>query len=105
MIVMSGPSGAAAIHNIIEGEVLAGRMTIHDRVVGSALANVLTGGPSADPLKPLTEDEVIALEREAFVDLLATQASIDRVKHKLATVNRCVTEQRTDTHGWIYPSR
>ncbi|MNU01930.1 hypothetical protein D3C72_2454800 [compost metagenome] len=46
---------------------------------------MLTGGPSADPLKPLTEDDVIALEREAFVDLLATPATVDRVKHMLAT--------------------
>lgn len=85
VIVMSGPSGASAIHNIIEGEALAGRATVHDGVVGRALAKVLTGGPSAGPLKPLTEDEVIALEREAFVDLLATPATVDRVNHMLAT--------------------
>lgn len=85
LVAMSGPSGASAIHNIIEGEALAGRATVHDGVVGRALANVLTGGPSADPLKPLTEDDVIALEREAFVDLLETPATVDRVKHMLAT--------------------
>ncbi|MGV1956828.1 3-hydroxyacyl-CoA dehydrogenase/enoyl-CoA hydratase family protein [Agrobacterium sp. 22-214-1] len=85
VITMSGPSGASAIHNIIENEELAGRATVHDGVVGRALAKVLTGGPSTDPLKPLTEDDVIALEREAFIDLLATPATVDRVRHMLAT--------------------
>ncbi|QPB21894.1 3-hydroxyacyl-CoA dehydrogenase/enoyl-CoA hydratase family protein [Rhizobium sp. 007] len=84
LIVTSGSSGASAIGNIIDGEALAGRATAHDGVVGRALANVLTGGPSADPLQPLTEDQVIALERQAFIELLATPATVDRVKHMLA---------------------
>lgn len=85
LIALSGLSGASAIRNIIEGEMLAGRATAHDGVVGRALANVLTGGPAADPVKPLTEDDVTALEREAFIDLLATSATLDRVRHMLAT--------------------
>ena len=51
----------------------------------SALIGVLTGGASADPLRPLSEDDVTALEREAFLDLLSTAATIDRMKHMLAT--------------------
>ena len=85
LIAMSGPSGASAIYNIIESEALAGRATANDGVVRRVLANVLTGGPSADPLKPVTEDDMLALEREAFIDLLATAATVDRVKHMLAT--------------------
>ena len=85
LIALPGPSGASAIGNILDGEALAGRATVHDGVVGRALANVLTGGPSADPLKPLAEDEVTALEREAFIDLLVTPATLDRVRHMLAT--------------------
>ncbi|RJG39872.1 3-hydroxyacyl-CoA dehydrogenase/enoyl-CoA hydratase family protein [Mesorhizobium sp. DCY119] len=85
LIALSGPSGTSAIGNILDSEALAGRATVHDGVVGRALANVLTGGPSADPLKPLTEDDVTALEREAFVDLLVTPGTLDRVKHMLAT--------------------
>ncbi|MDQ0564196.1 3-hydroxyacyl-CoA dehydrogenase [Rhizobium mesoamericanum] len=84
-IVLSGPSGTFAIRNIVEGEALAGRITAHDRMVGRALANVLTGGPSADPLKPLTEDEFVALERDAFIELFATPATQVRVRHMLAT--------------------
>lgn len=85
LIPVAGPSGNAAILNLIEGETLAGRATAHDAVVGRALAGVLTGGPGADPTWPLTEDELVALEREAFMALLATPSTLDRIRHMLAT--------------------
>lgn len=67
------------------GGSLAGRTTFHDGVVGHALAYVVTSVPSADPLRPLTENQVIALERQTFIELIATPATVDRVKHMLAT--------------------
>lgn len=85
VVSMAGPSGASTIGNIIDGEALAGRTTAHDGVVGRALANVLTGGPSAGPLRPLTEDQVNALGQQTFIELIATPATVDRVKHILAT--------------------
>jgi len=85
VVALPGPSGEAAILNILESEALAGRATAHDLVVGKALATVLTGGPSADPLRPLSEDEIIALERQAFISLFAEPATIARVQHMLAT--------------------
>ncbi|AOH87240.1 3-hydroxyacyl-CoA dehydrogenase (plasmid) [Sphingomonas panacis] len=84
-IALAGPSGASALNNILDGEALAGRITAHDKVIGMALANVLTGGLAADPVKPQSEDAILALEREAFVDLLATPASLDRIRHMLTT--------------------
>lgn len=85
LVPVSGPSGAAAIINLIESEVLAGRASAHDAVVGRALAGVLTGGADADPIKPLTEDELVALEKAAFIGLLATPATLERIQHMLAT--------------------
>ena len=82
---LSGPSGASAMRNIVESEALAGRATAHDKVVGAALIDVLSGGPNADPLKPTTEDEIIALERRAFIALFETPETVDRVKHMLTT--------------------
>ena len=85
VIYPSGPSGASAVGNLIDGEALAGRSTGHDRTVGLALANVLTGGPAADPLKPADEAAILALERQAFIDLAATPATVERIRHMLAT--------------------
>lgn len=83
LLPLSGPSGASALANMIDGEMLAGRISAHDRIIGRALANVLTGGPAADSLKPLTQEAVLLLERTAFVDLLATPASFERIRHML----------------------
>ena len=84
-ITLSGPSGAAALANLLDAEHAAGRLTPHDRVVGSALIDVLTGGATADPVRPAAEDGVTALERRAFLDLLATPASLARVRHMAET--------------------
>jgi 3-hydroxyacyl-CoA dehydrogenase len=84
-IALSGPSGASAIRNLLEGETIASRAMAHDRIVGAALIEVLTGGAAADPLKPLAEDDVLAREKKAFTSLLGTPESVARVKHMLAT--------------------
>lgn len=85
LMALSGPSGASAIGNVIDGELLAGRISGHDALIGKALANVLTGGPTSDPLRPVTQEAVMQLEREAFVDLLTTPPSLDRIRHMLDT--------------------
>lgn len=85
LLVLSGPSGASAIGNVIDGELMAGRISAHDALIGKALANVLTGGPTSDPLKPVTQEAVMQLERDAFVDLLTTPLSLDRIRHMLDT--------------------
>ncbi|TCU31503.1 3-hydroxyacyl-CoA dehydrogenase/enoyl-CoA hydratase family protein [Rhizobium azibense] len=85
LLALSGPSGASAMRNILKSAALAGHATVHDKVVGEALINVLSGGPNADPLKPMTEDDVLALERQAFIALFETPATVERVKHMLAT--------------------
>ena len=84
-LMLSGPSGAAALRNLLDAEGTAGRLAPHDRVVGEALIGVLTGGATADPVRPAAEDAVTALERRAFLDLLATPASLARVRHMAET--------------------
>jgi 3-hydroxyacyl-CoA dehydrogenase len=84
-VALAGPSGAAALLSGLDGAALAGRLSPHDRVVGEALIGVLTGGPSADPVRPEPEDVLFDLEREAFLTLYATPAAQDRVRHMLTT--------------------
>ena len=85
LLTLSGPSGAAALRSGLHGAEIAGRATPHDRVVGEALVEVLTGGPAADPTRPSPEDVAFALEQEAFLRLYATPATQERVRHMLAT--------------------
>lgn len=84
-IALAGLSGAPAIRNLLDSEGIAGRATAHDRVVGIALIDTLTGGVSADPLKPVGEDEITAMEKRAFIALCGTPGTVARVKHMLAT--------------------
>lgn len=84
-LIMSGRSGASAIMNALDTADAAGRLSPHDRVIGEKLASVLTGGPSADPTKPVPEDNLFDLEREAFLELVATDATRQRISHMLTT--------------------
>jgi 3-hydroxyacyl-CoA dehydrogenase len=85
MIVLSGASGASAIHKVLERQAQEGCLTAHDRVIGEMLASVLTGDQRYNATKPVHEDAILTLEREAFIDLLATPATVARVRHMLET--------------------
>ena len=52
--------------------------------VGEELANVLSGGDTTID-KTLTEDDLFKLELDAFMRLIETKKTQDRIKHTLAT--------------------
>lgn len=82
--VLPGPGGKAALDLFVEGFALQGKATPHDKVVCAALAEILTGG-NADPTQPVGEDHLLKLERKAFMKLVRTTGTIDRVEHMLTT--------------------
>lgn len=84
-IRVAGPSGRRAIVNGIEAERAAGRATANDVRFAEALAIILTGGLSADPLRAMTESELMRLEWEAVHELVTYPATRERIEHMLAT--------------------
>jgi len=56
----------------------------HGMIVGIELANVLSGGET-DIDKTLSEEDLFKLELEAFMKLIETKETQDRIKHTLAT--------------------
>jgi 3-hydroxyacyl-CoA dehydrogenase len=62
---------------------LRGGVTEHDRRIADGLAAVLTGG-GADVLDAVSEDDLLALEREANLALLAAMPTHERLAHMLA---------------------
>ena len=56
----------------------------HGIQVGTELANVLSGGNTSID-KTLTEDDLFQLELDAFMRLIQTQKTQDRIKHTLST--------------------
>ena len=55
----------------------------HGMIVGSELANVLSGGDTTID-KTLSEDELYKLELNSFMNLIETQKTKDRIKHTLS---------------------
>lgn len=56
----------------------------HDRLIAQKVAHVLTGGMSPVP-GTMTAQQLLDLEREAFVSLAGTQLTRDRIAHMLNT--------------------
>lgn len=82
---LPGPSGKLALMMAAEGFRRQGLATAHDLVVAEALAEILTGGPDADPTEPVSEETLLLLERQAFLRLIRTEATLARIEHTLAT--------------------
>jgi len=61
----------------------AGYITDHEVTIASKVAHVLSGGDG--PAREVTEQDVLDLEREAFLSLLGTQQTQERIVHTLKT--------------------
>ena len=83
-ISLPGPAGAAALEMAVDGFAKSGVATPHDVVVAGKLARVLSGGDT-DPTLTVTEDDLSALEREAFLALIQTEGTLARIEHMLET--------------------
>lgn len=83
-ISLPGKTAAIALRMAVDGYRRAGRATPHDVVVSRALAGVLSGG-ATDITESLDEDDLLRLEREAFVSLAHNPASVARISHMLKT--------------------
>ena len=84
-ITLPGPTGKAALNLALHDLDLKGVVTPHDAVVADALGDVLTGGAKADMTEPMSEEAVMTLEREAFMQLVRTPATLARMEHTLET--------------------
>lgn len=61
----------------------AGQISEHDARIGLELACVLSGGEG--PGREVSEWEILDLEREAFLTLLGTRKTQERIAHMLKT--------------------
>jgi 3-hydroxyacyl-CoA dehydrogenase len=62
----------------------AGRLSDHDKTIGEKLAWVLSGGNAAHETT-LTEQQLLDLEREAFLGLCGERKTQERIAHTLKT--------------------
>ncbi len=84
MLFLSGPSGKASLMAAAQGQAALGQLSQNDMALAEGLAMVITGG-ATDPLTAMTEQQVMALEREACLAVARRPATIARIEHMLAT--------------------
>lgn len=83
-LALPGLSGRDALDMAIGQFRRLGKATDYDTVVAGVLADVLTGGES-DLSAPLTEADLLALERQGFMSLVRQEKTLARVAHMLET--------------------
>lgn len=82
-LVLPGGGGRLAIFAAVDNFVKAGTISAHDALIGKKLAFVLTGGDRADGIRPVDEQYLLDLEREAFVSLSGEPKSQERMAFML----------------------
>ena len=80
---LPGASGKTALLMVVDNFLKQGKATAYDRVVAEGLADVLTGGPAADPTLALSEDKITELERRTIMRLLHNAPTLARMEHML----------------------
>jgi 3-hydroxyacyl-CoA dehydrogenase len=81
---LPGAAGKLAFAMAAEDFHRRGIATDYDVVVADALADVLSGGP-ADLADTVSEDQMLALERAAFMRLISSAGTLARIEHLLVT--------------------
>jgi 3-hydroxyacyl-CoA dehydrogenase len=81
---LPGESGRVGIADVVHGFQKRGLATEYDGVVSGRLAEVLTGG-EADLVDTVTEDQLLDLERKAFMASLHDERTQARIGHMLQT--------------------
>ena len=84
-VVRAGGEGAyAALKLGVHLAWRAGRISDHDALIGRKLAGILTGGTLASN-GTVTEQQLLDLEREAFLSLCGERRTLERIAHTLKT--------------------
>jgi 3-hydroxyacyl-CoA dehydrogenase len=81
---LPGESGRVGMRMAVQDFQKKGMATAYDGVVADRLAEVLTGG-EADPIDTVTEEQLLRLERKAFLASVKDPRTQARVEHMLTT--------------------
>lgn len=84
MLLLPGSGARLVLEQQVESLLLTGKISEHDAVVAGHLARVLTGG-ACSPTTPLTEQQVLDLERESFLSLCGMEKTQERMQAILMT--------------------
>jgi 3-hydroxyacyl-CoA dehydrogenase len=81
---LPGPAGRAALEMAVADLAKSGKATPHDVTVTKELAFILSGGDT-EYVDEIGEDDIMKLEREAFMRLVSSEPTLARMEHMLTT--------------------
>ena len=81
-----GRSGIGIFQNRIDYMLDTKAITEHDAVIAQHIATILCGGDV--PSGTVTEQQLLDLEREAFISLLGTEKTQERIEYLLKNNKR-----------------
>jgi 3-hydroxyacyl-CoA dehydrogenase len=84
LLLLPGAGARMVLEQQIDNLLLVGKISEHDAAVGRRLARILTGG-DCSPVTPLSEQQVLDLEREAFLSLCGMEKTQQRIQAFLMT--------------------
>mgnify|MGYP000607184940 FL=1 len=79
---LPGATARTALNLAVDSFVKSGKATNYDGVIADQLAIVLSGAET-DMAERHTEQDILALERTAFIHLLKKEPTLDRLQHML----------------------
>ncbi len=83
-IPAAGRSAIATIRTVLENMLAGGHISEHDHLIGSKVASVICGG-DIEAGSLVDEQWYLDLERQHFMELLATEKTQARIEHMLKT--------------------
>jgi 3-hydroxyacyl-CoA dehydrogenase len=83
-IPVGGDSVAAPMKLGVHLALRAARISEHDALIGRKLAHIMAGGSLPHP-STVSEQQLLDLEREAFLSLVAERKTQERIQHTLKT--------------------
>ena len=81
---LPGKTARVALSMAVDGFAAIGKATPHDVVICKRLAHVLAGGDT-DISKPITEQQLLDLEFEVFMEMVKHPNTLARIEHMLGT--------------------
>ncbi len=82
-LILPGKEGYNVMEDTIDGFARAAKITAHSAKIAKHQARVLTGGELASIVSPVSEEYVLDLEREAFLQLCGEPMTQERMAHML----------------------
>ena len=79
-LFLPGKGGRLAVRSTVKGFLKTGKISEHDAFIAEKLAYVLTGGDKGGIMKPLDEQYLLDIEREAFVSLAGEPKTRARIE-------------------------